>query len=928
MKPIYLPLVFAAVLALACWPGPAAGGPAPGDAAGLANEVMQEFNTVYRSQQPDGSLAFPGPHGLFRDYPLLATLTLSIQRDGTDAAFVSRSAASAARYYSYLFTSSDRNGNLLIETNLKYEDGSLLTGIEDPGYNALLSLDMINLARLNLVLRKPLEALYWYEGARTMQSQLVERCYDVDANFFFPFDINTGQKVHDYYALSIAPVLFGGNVGDNHVRSLVSHYVLQQSNVAPEPPSIFLEAPTDSTDPLFRPDYLTKALVVAKTLHAAGYHEDARRVGERVKDAITWGTEQDESSRRHPTAIARYLEHMLSEGKFTSAYDLHAATDIFAAVVRFKRRLPDNEIVRLDQSVRTVKSFENKMSDGSEQPSAHDLRATEVAIRDVFGAVSKTRELLNNRTMFDQEDSYRTSGLDIRTATMRLLDDVVYAMRRAENDMYRMVSQSAGLSVAATVLDERAVIDQQIEVRWAIFATGSDPVHIRSAEVIRGQESDSLMRAGETVVVQPGRPHIFTSTFAARPEKVGALLPWNLTLSIYDGGGRRIRYNAMRTIFLEHPIDVTATFPGGQILRGLQLPIEIKFVKRTNTQVTLAGAWYSPSGLQLKEGKQFQITMSPAQDTISVSVKVLVPSPCRPGSFPFKLKFFANGKDLGLISSSFFKPYQWLFLGPFQASDNAISTPLPPEKGVELRRGYTGIGKRIAWRVLAESANLSYGEVSMWGSLNPPGVGYLYTVIESSIEKPKCTVYLASDSPAALFLNGERVLDFQPGPDRVPAQKEVKILRGMNNILIKVAGDRTSRVFFKLGDDENLASDEFNNNLWELVGNFNEFQERTRRIEAGESEDVQKLVTLRYSDSDAHSVSVIGSFNGWSPEHSRMRRIPGGPWEITLSLRPGKYAYRFLVNNRQQVLDPRCPIEEPDGYGGKNSVIYITATDK
>jgi 1,4-alpha-glucan branching enzyme len=148
----------------------------------------------------------------------------------------------------------------------------------------------------------------------------------------------------------------------------------------------------------------------------------------------------------------------------------------------------------------------------------------------------------------------------------------------------------------------------------------------------------------------------------------------------------------------------------------------------------------------------------------------------------------------------------------------------------------------------------------------------------------------------------------------------------MNNFLVKVVGDRNTRVFFEVGDDENLASDEFNNNLWELVGNFNEFQERTRRIEAGESDEIQKLVTLRYSDEEANSVSVIGSFNGWSPENSRMRRIPGGAWEITLSLRPGKYTYRFLVNNRRQVLDPSCPIEEPDGYGGKNSVIYVTTS--
>jgi 1,4-alpha-glucan branching enzyme len=83
------------------------------------------------------------------------------------------------------------------------------------------------------------------------------------------------------------------------------------------------------------------------------------------------------------------------------------------------------------------------------------------------------------------------------------------------------------------------------------------------------------------------------------------------------------------------------------------------------------------------------------------------------------------------------------------------------------------------------------------------------------------------------------------------------------------------------------------------------------------------VLTLRYTDPNANSVSVIGTFNGWTPENATMRRTGKGSWEITLSLLPGKYAYRFLVNNRKQILDPSCPYEEPDGYGGKNSVIYV-----
>jgi len=896
-----------------------------GDGA-LPQEVVQELNALYRTQQTDGSLPLSGPFSFFAPYPVLAALTLEVHHSRSNPAFISQSAAAATRYYSYLFTNRDRNANLLIETDLVYRDGTRLTGIEDPGFNALLSFDMVNLALLNLEMRKPFEALYWYEGARTLQERLIDRCYNVDANYFFPFDTNTGTQVHDYYALSITPLLFGGNVGDNHAKRLINHYVLRSADVAPEPPSLFLEpfAPPDSTqpEPLFDPDRLFKAFAVAATLDAYGNDAGATRAAEGALAAIEWGTLDAPTTGRRPSASARLVADLLEHGNFARISHPYAAVDIFTSIVRSKRRIADNEIVRLEESVQTIKSFtESRAAGGDVSPT--DMQAVQASVRDVYWAVSKARELTGKGALFDAADTYRTSGLVVATAFHRLMDDVVYAMRRAENELYLEISRDAGFKISATLMNERAVIDQQVEIRWVVSATGRESIVLRSAEVIRGQEADSLSRSGGDIVVKPGEPQTFNTTFKARRDKVDALYPWHLTLSFRDGRGRGVRYNAIRSIYLEHPIHVEAKFPSGQILQGLSVPIDITLIKRTDEYVTLAGAWYSPSGLQVKEGNRFQVPMSADQDTTTVRMTVLVPSPCRPGSFPFKLKFYGNGKDLGTISSSLFKPYQWLFLGPFEPAEHALTTPYPPEKAVDLRKGYAGIGKRIAWRVLPETVSTNYGEVRMWGALDKPGVGYLYTVVESSVEKPECPVYLAADAPAALFFNGVRVMDYQPGPDRIPTQANIRVIRGMNNVLIKVVGDQSNRVFFKLGDDSNLASDEFNNNLWELVGDFDEFEERTRMIEAGETEDVQQLVTLRYRDPGAHSVSVIGTFNGWSPEHSRMRRSPGGSWEITLSLRPGKYAYRFLINNRQQVLDPSCANQEPDGYGGKNSIIYV-----
>jgi 1,4-alpha-glucan branching enzyme len=68
---------------------------------------------------------------------------------------------------------------------------------------------------------------------------------------------------------------------------------------------------------------------------------------------------------------------------------------------------------------------------------------------------------------------------------------------------------------------------------------------------------------------------------------------------------------------------------------------------------------------------------------------------------------------------------------------------------------------------------------------------------------------------------------------------------------------------------------------------------------------------------------VIGTFNGWSPDQSPMRRLESGVWEIVLSLPPGKHSYRFLVNNRVQVVDPMSRTLEPDGFGGENSILFV-----
>lgn len=57
----------------------------------------------------------------------------------------------------------------------------------------------------------------------------------------------------------------------------------------------------------------------------------------------------------------------------------------------------------------------------------------------------------------------------------------------------------------------------------------------------------------------------------------------------------------------------------------------------------------------------------------------------------------------------------------------------------------------------------------------------------------------------------------------------------------------------------------------------------------------------------------------WLEQPVNMRRSESGVWETTVDLEAGAYLYRFLVDGEWQG-DPACKVQEPDPYGGHDSV--------
>jgi len=70
----------------------------------------------------------------------------------------------------------------------------------------------------------------------------------------------------------------------------------------------------------------------------------------------------------------------------------------------------------------------------------------------------------------------------------------------------------------------------------------------------------------------------------------------------------------------------------------------------------------------------------------------------------------------------------------------------------------------------------------------------------------------------------------------------------------------------------------------------------------------------------ANKVYIAGTFNGWSTTQTPMKAVKDG-WMVNLDLKPGKYAYKFIIDGKWTT-DPNNKLRERDGDGEYNSIVY------
>ena len=67
---------------------------------------------------------------------------------------------------------------------------------------------------------------------------------------------------------------------------------------------------------------------------------------------------------------------------------------------------------------------------------------------------------------------------------------------------------------------------------------------------------------------------------------------------------------------------------------------------------------------------------------------------------------------------------------------------------------------------------------------------------------------------------------------------------------------------------------------------------------------------------------LVGNFTHWQQSPISLCRGPDGVWQTTVSLKPGTYYYRFVVDREWQD-DPECAMRVPNPYGQEDAVLVV-----
>lgn len=92
--------------------------------------------------------------------------------------------------------------------------------------------------------------------------------------------------------------------------------------------------------------------------------------------------------------------------------------------------------------------------------------------------------------------------------------------------------------------------------------------------------------------------------------------------------------------------------------------------------------------------------------------------------------------------------------------------------------------------------------------------------------------------------------------------------------------------------------------------------------EKGKTKALVKKVQFEFRAPEVQEVYLVGDFNNWDSSANPMKKDKKGIWNTALSLKIGRYEYRFLADGNWEN-DPFCCDCVPNEFGSQNCVKMV-----
>lgn len=410
----------------------------------------------------------------------------------------------------------------------------------------------------------------------------------------------------------------------------------------------------------------------------------------------------------------------------------------------------------------------------------------------------------------------------------------------------------------------------------------------------------------------------FASSFTIPPDWQPGMvyLPCYIT---FKSGRHRYEIHGSSSITLNEGYQAVLNFPEGKKIRPeLPMDIVLKYSAEKSLQGMVEGRFCPPLSAAPSLPARFRV--EPHGKTTTLPLTLRTDGNIPPGKYPFTLNLFLNGRQIASLEESVVKPLNWLHLGPLPA--NAVTAENGCSYVDDFRKLHRSAeGRKVWWRevppgVLSDNGYLYLNRLETEKS----SCCLLYTMLEAGSDQ-QARLRLDTGNSAILWLNGNIIFS---GPGLETAEIAEELREGKNSILLGLFWEKLpDPVIFQISDSSGLPLPGLSNRLDDVISRYASINSGAAPEEFDATDKEPKEVTLILNREECSEVSVIGSFNNWDPEATPMERGASGIWEATIILEPGRYSYKFLIDNRVKITDPSSESQESDGFGGTNSVLIV-----